>query len=123
MFGFPGTGRGEAEKTIEFILKYKHLIDSVDLNPYTYAKHTAIAGIEKVVNPDEDLALEYEYKSCCKDSLSSKEVEDLTAEMEDVVWLEYPRLLHPTYRLVSPWNLPRTAQKLKEKGYVLAVSH
>lgn len=123
MFGFPATGRGEAEKTIEFILKYKHLIDSVDLNPYTYAKHTIIAGIEKIVKPDEDLALEYEYKSYGKGSLSSKEVEELTAEMEDVVWLECPRLLHPTYRLVSPWNLPRTAQKLKEKGYVLAVSH
>jgi len=104
MFGYPGTGRREAEKTIEFILKHSNLIDTVDLNAYTYARHTRILGIEKKVNPHQDWALEYEYVPTTEGNLSSKEVEELATEMEEIVWTECPRMLHPTYRLVSPWD-------------------
>lgn len=117
MFGFPGTGRKEAEKTVEFILKYRDLIDTVDLNPYTYARHTNVLGIEKIVKDCQDWALEYDYYPTTKDILLSKEVEELTNEMEDIVWTECHRLLHPIYRLVSPWNY---GQVIKEEKYALS---
>lgn len=119
MFGFPGTGRKEAEKTIEFILDHRDMIDTVDLNAYTYAKHTNVPGIEKIIKANEDWALEYEYRGVSAGILSSKEVEKLAAEMEEVVWTECPRLLHPTYRLVSPWiNL----DKVTEDRHVLSIA-
>ncbi len=119
MFGFPGTGRKEAEKTTEFILKHSDLIDTVDLNAYTYTRHTSVPGVEKVIEPDQDWALEYEYIPASKDILSSKEVEELLTEMEDIVWTECPRLLHPVYRLVSPWNY---RQDIKEEEYALSIA-
>ena len=98
------------------------LIDTVDLNAYTYARHTSVSGIEKVVKPDQDWALEYEYRPAREDILSSKEVEEMTTEMEDVVWTECPRLLHPIYRLVSPWNYAQDVQDAKEEEYALSIS-
>ena len=115
MFGFPGTGRPEAEKTTEFILENKHLIDTVDLNPFKYAKHTAITSIEILTRAEEDLALEYDYRPRDKKGLSFTEVEELTDEMEDIVWRECSRLLHPTYRLVSPWNFIESDMSVQEK--------
>lgn len=103
MFGFPGTGRKEAEQTLEFILKNKELIDTVDLNAYIYARHTMVNGIKKVVRPGHDWALEYDYEPDAPGVLSSSEVGELTKEIEEIVWQECPRLLHPIYRLVSPW--------------------
>ena len=103
MFGFPGTGRREAEKTVEFILKNRELIDTVDLNPYVYARHTVIKGISRIAQPDRDWALEYDHEPDAPGVLSSSEVNELTKEMEEIVWQECPRLLHPVYRLVSPW--------------------
>jgi len=111
MFGFPGTGRKEAERTIDFILEHKDWIDSVDLNAYTYAKHTSVPGIEKIVKPDEDWALEYEYRGLSKEIMNSREVEELATEMEEIVWTDCPRLLHPTYRLISPWTCMTEAAK------------
>lgn len=122
MFGFSGTGRQEAETTVEFILRNKHWIDTVDLNPFKYAKHTAVNGIEKITRMGQDLALEYDYKPYEKGSLCSAEVEELTDEMEDLVWRECPRLLHPIYRLVSPWNPRRMADSSRENENALAVS-
>lgn len=123
MFGFPGTGREEAEKTIEFILKHSDLIDTVDLNAYTYARHTSVFGVEKIVKTDQDWALEYEYRPVLEGILSSKEVEELTTEMEDIVWAECPKLIHPIYRLVSPWNYLQDIQSAEEEEYALSIIH
>jgi len=104
LFGFPGTGKKEAEATIEFILKHKDIIDTVDINPFSYAKHTSVKGVRKIINPEHDWALEYEFEAVSKGALSSLEVESLAAEMEEVLWQDCPRLLHPNYRLFSPWS-------------------
>lgn len=122
MFGFPGTGRKEAENTIKFILKHNDLIDTVDLNAYTYARHTSVFGIEKIVKNDQDWAIEYEYQPTSEGILSSKEVEELANEMQEIVWTECPRLIHPIYRLVSPWKYIHHIQGA-DKGYVLSVVH
>ncbi|UCD14516.1 MAG: radical SAM protein [Thermoplasmatales archaeon] len=103
MFGFPGTDRDDAERTIDFILEYKDLIDTVDINEYTYAKHTYVPNIQKV-EKGKDWCLEYEYYGKTIGILSSREVEELVSEMERILWDECPRLLHPTYRLISPWD-------------------
>jgi len=103
MFGFPGTGRREAEKTVEFVLKNRELIDTVDLNPYVYARHTSVKEVTIIARHGHDWALEYDYVPNAPGVLSSSEVNELTKEMEEIVWQECPRLLHPVYRLVSPW--------------------
>ncbi len=122
MFGFPGTGRKEAERTIEFILTHRDLIDTVDLNAYTYARHTSVQGTEKILNPHQDWALEYEYAPINDGVLSSKEVDKLVTEMEDIIWEECPRLLHPIYRLVSPWSNIEDTQGTKREKNALSIA-
>jgi hypothetical protein len=104
MFGYPGTGEEEAAETVEFLLKHQHQIDTADIFPWTYAKHTRVPGIEPVLDPDQDWVVEYDHVSTRKDVLSSMAVKELTAKYEEIVWREVPRFLHPTYRLVSPWT-------------------
>lgn len=121
MFGFPGTGRKEAENTTEFILKHRDLIDSVDLNAYICARHTTAFGIDKVATSDQNWALEYEFSPVSKDALSSKKVQDIATKMEDLVWKECPQLLHPIYRLVSPWDYMENFRCVKKEEYDLSV--
>lgn len=104
MFGYPGTGEPEADQTFEFLLRYQDLIDTADIFPWTYAKHTTIPGVERIVKASQDWALEYDHLSDRKDVLSSSAVLDLASRYEESLWREVPRLLHPTYRLVSPWS-------------------
>jgi len=103
LFGFPGTGAKEAESTIRFILNHKVIIDTVDINPFMYSKHTNVLGIRKIEKENEDWALEYDYEPAGKDILASAEVMKLTYEFEEMLWEECPRMLHPTYRLLTPW--------------------
>ena len=105
MFGYPGTGKDEAENTVEFLLHNRALIDTVDIFPWTYTKHTQIVGVERIERPDEDWALEYAHTSLRADSLNSEEITKLASYWEEVVWAEAPRLLHPSYRMISPWSV------------------
>jgi hypothetical protein len=104
MFGYPGTGQKEAEDTFQFLIKHLDQIDTVDIFPWTLAKHTTIPGVQPVLNPQKDWALEYDHVSGRKDILSAEAIANLASEYEELLWLEAPRLLHPTYRLVSPWS-------------------
>jgi len=105
LFGYPGTGKNEAESTVEFLLRNRDLIDTVDIFPWTYAKHTQIEGVERIERPDEDWTLEYAHASNRADTLNSEEITELASYWEEVVWAEAPRFLHPTYRMVSPWSI------------------
>jgi hypothetical protein len=104
MFGFPGTGETEAADTIEFLLKHQDQIDTADIFPWTYAKHTNVPGVQPCLDPAQDWALEYDHTSFRKDVLSSSAVLELASRHEELLWQEVPRFLHPTYRLVSPWS-------------------
>ena len=104
MFGYPGTGLQEAEDTVEFVLENRGLVDTADFNAFTYSRHTNVEGIRKVSRPENDLVLEYKYTPLLPGILSYESVERLTAELEEIVWQSCPRLLHPTYRMVSPWG-------------------
>lgn len=104
MFGFPGTGRREAEETIEFVLRNVALIDTVDINGFSYSKHTNIPSLRKLIQPSKDWSLEYDYAPLEKGILTPEEIKELVHELEEVIWQQHPKLLHPTYRLISPWK-------------------
>lgn len=122
MFGYPGTGRKEAEETIKFIFDNVDLIDTVDINGFSYSKHTFIPSIEKIEHPSKDWALDYDYVPLEKGILTPAEVKELGYELEEVIWRQYPKLLHPTYRLISPWGnaIKYIMQENFEKEYSLA---
>ena len=104
MLGFPGTGEQEAEETVEFILDHQDDIDTADIVPWTYAKHTHVPGVEPITTPEEDWSVEFSYRGVDDGVLGSEEVREIASRYEEIVWAEAPRLLHPTYRLVSPWH-------------------
>lgn len=104
LFGYPGTGTNEALSTIEFALKYQDLIDSLDIFPFYYAKHTQVKLIKPVIHPEKDWALEYDYIPLSNQVLSQTEVSILVNQLELVIWKHKPEWLHPIYRMYSPWN-------------------
>jgi radical SAM superfamily enzyme YgiQ (UPF0313 family) len=104
MFGFPGTGEAEAGETTEFLLKHQHEVDTADIFPWTYAKHTNVPGVEPIVESANDLALEFNHTSRRVDVLPAETIIGLASHYEEMLWSEVPRFLHPTYRLVSPWS-------------------
>lgn len=104
LFGYPGTGEEEAINTIEFCLKHSSLIDSIDVFPFYFAKHTQVASIEKILSPNEDWAIEYDYLPTAENVLEQNDVEILCNELEEVIWAEQPQWLHPIYRMFSPWK-------------------
>lgn len=109
LFGYPGTGEDEAMNTIEFCLNYSYLIDSIDIFPFYFAKHTQVDLIEKKETLNEDWAIEYDYFRSSDKVLTKFEVNTLCDELEKVIWAEHPQWLHPIYRMFSPWN---------ERGFV-----
>jgi hypothetical protein len=123
MFGFPGSGESEAADTIEFLVKHQHQIDTADIFPWTYAKHTNVPGVQPLLDPAEDWALEYKHISSRKDVLSSDAVLELASKHEELLWHEVPRFLHPTYRLVSPWSKPVGASRHQANRQSAASSH
>jgi radical SAM superfamily enzyme YgiQ (UPF0313 family) len=104
MFGYPGTGEHDAARTTDFLLRNQSLIDTADIFPWSYAKHTTVENVRPLIKPGEDLTLEFEHRSIGPPVLSAQEVTELASKYEELLWAEVPRLLHPTYRLVSPWG-------------------
>lgn len=102
LFGFPGTTIKDADNTIQFIIDNKQMIDSVDINPFQLYKHTSVKNVDKIFNPNEDWAIYYDYIRK-EDNLTNDDIESLTNEYEMLLWKEKHTLLHPIYRLYSPW--------------------
>lgn len=106
MFGFPGTSESDARRTVDFVLSHSDIIDTADLNAYSYSKHTNVPGISVLESAEHDWALDYDFES--KDGLTSTaKAASLAADLEELAWSECPRLLHPIYRLWSPWQPSR----------------
>lgn len=103
MFGFPGTGVDEAFATIDFLLKHASLVDTVDVGPYTFSKHTQVSGIDVVRRHHDDLALDFEYRPTQSGGVSSEEARELASQLEAVVYSQHPKWIHPIYRMYSPW--------------------
>lgn len=123
MVGFPGTGRKEAKETVEFILKHEKIIDTCDIVGYTYSKQTHVPNIEKLKS-NGDLALKYNFAGKAEGILNSEEIAKIADEMDDLVWETCPRLIHPTYRLISPWQVNRKTQSIDmEDAYTLKIQN
>lgn len=113
MFGFPGTTHEDAKRTTDFVLENSNLIDTADINGYTYVKHTQVSGIRLIEREEQDWALEYEF--IAEDgSTSTVMANQIARELEDIVWRGCHRLVHPTYRLVSPWGSVEAVSDSKE---------
>jgi len=104
LFGYPGTGIEEAVNTIEFVLQNKNLIDTLDIFPFYYAKHTKVPFIDIINNKAEDWALEHKYMPAIEEVLTMAQTSELCYQLEDIIWNEIPKWLHPIYRLYSPWS-------------------
>ncbi|HEU0144857.1 MAG TPA: radical SAM protein [Nitrososphaera sp.] len=119
LFGYPGTGVDEAIDTIQFALEHKELIDTLDVFPFYYAKHTKVPLIRPLFNEDQDWAIEYDYEPTCDGVLRQYETGVLCEKLEEVIWEERPEWLHPTYRMISPFgaNSQTFLQHSRELGY------
>ncbi len=104
MFGYPGSGAEDAWATTEFLLRHQSWIDTADIFPWTLAKHTHAPGVRAIDGSERNWALEFDHVPTTTEVLSSAEIRELATECEELVWSEVPRLLHPTYRLISPWQ-------------------
>jgi hypothetical protein len=108
MLGFPGTTVEDARRTIEFVLEHGDLIDSLDVFAYGYARGTPEPkGVRIVRDGDLDWALEYPYEANTEGILGSGDVGAMVTFYEELVFDRQPRLVHPAYRLVSPWGVTR----------------
>jgi hypothetical protein len=105
MFGFPGTGEDDAKRTADFVLDHRDCVDTADIFPWTYTKHTHVAGVEPVTTRDRDWTLEFTHRPVSPGVLSSDAIIEIAARYEELLWDEAPGLLHPVYRLVSPWSV------------------
>jgi hypothetical protein len=104
MAGYPGTTEADAYQTVDFLLRNIDRVDTADMVPWGYARHTSVPGVRRLERPEEDLALEYNWSPEDASVISQDRVEALGEECESALWDAAPRLLHPIHRLVSPWS-------------------
>jgi radical SAM superfamily enzyme YgiQ (UPF0313 family) len=104
MVGYPGTTLQNAMETIDFILKYRDFIDTIDVSPFQYAKHTKVEKAVPKLRKMNDWTLFYDYKVKNSELKNNKFVFALSNKLEEIVWQEKPEWLHPIYRLYSPWH-------------------
>jgi hypothetical protein len=45
--------------------------------------------------------------------MSSAEIDAMVEFYEEFVFAQRPRLLHPTYRLMSPWRMPSAERSVR----------
>ena len=107
MLGYPGTTPADARRTVEFALSKSDSIDTLDVFAYGYARGTSEPpGVKLRRDPRLDWALEIPFESAQDGVTSSAEIDAMVEFYEEFVFAQQPRLLHPTYRLMSPWHMP-----------------
>ncbi|NQU23857.1 MAG: hypothetical protein HQ567_21455 [Candidatus Nealsonbacteria bacterium] len=109
MVGYPGTSREDAELTTRFLLDNQHLIDTADLVGFRLDRGTNVPGVRPGIEEARDWALALPYESIGDGMLSSSEVAELENVCQEALWQEAPHLLHPLYRLVTPWANARVS--------------
>jgi hypothetical protein len=112
MLGYPGTTSDDARRTVAFALENENIIDTLDIFAYGYARGTTHPhGVTVKKDPNLDWALEYPFQSSEPGVLGSAEVDAMVEFYEELVFSQCPRLLHPTYRLISPWRVKDLIQQ------------
>jgi len=103
MVGFPGTTALDAERTTEFVLEHQDEIDTADVMGFRLERGLTVRGV--VARPPlSDWRIALDYSPTDNNVMLQEEVAELEAACQERVWSCCPRLLHPLYRLVSPWS-------------------
>lgn len=103
LFGYPGTGIDDAIRTLEFALQHSQYIDTLDIFPFYYAKHTKVDGVRAVDEPRRTWRTEHKYVPDADGVLRPEDVDLLSTKLSAIAWREHPQWLHPIYRMFSPW--------------------
>jgi len=104
MVGFPGTSRDDAFSTIRFLVDNQHLIDTADLVGFRLERGVNVQGVRPKPPGNCDWQLSLPYETTEAGALSNDEVHDLEVMCQEQLWQAVPRLLHPLYRMVGPWD-------------------
>jgi hypothetical protein len=113
MVGHPGSTIHDAESTVAFLLDNEGLIDTADLVAFRLDRGTRVPGVRAVSHYISDWALSLPFEPTGPSILRYDEVSELEVYCQEKLWAGAPRLLHPLYRVISPWgdsrDLPKTA--------------
>ncbi|MBT4446529.1 hypothetical protein HOA92_00895 [archaeon] len=99
--GYPGTTVEDSIETMNFLIKHKEYIDTIDVSYFVWDLHTKHEGVEKIVDKRKDLALHFDYNS--KSNLNSNQTRELAMAVEQVVMSKNPKWVDPLYRVYSTW--------------------
>ena len=89
---------------MDFLLKHSEYIDTIDVSPYIYSKHTQIDGIEQIKFKEKDWALEFDFISQKQNDFNSKKAKVLANGFESLINQSKPEWTHPIYRMYSSWQ-------------------
>ena len=104
MVGFPGTSREDAKATVTFLRENESLVDTADLVGFRLDRGTVVQGVRALPAGNADWLMSLPYEPAAEGVLSSQEVTELETECQELLWQATPRLLHPLYRVVGPWE-------------------
>jgi hypothetical protein len=105
MVGHPGSSVQDAWETTNFIIAHQDLIDTADLVGFRLDRGTSVRGVRSAVSSAEsDWYLSSNYEVIEDGVLSFERVRTLEDECQESIWQSAPRLLHPLYRVVGPWE-------------------
>ena len=87
ILGYPSDMQKRVDCTVKFIEKNQNFIDSVEANQFALVRGAPILnkgafekyGIKQIVNPNEDMALTYDFE--IKDGMSQEEAKKITKEV------------------------------------------
>lgn len=121
MVGHPGTSRRDAELTADFLITYKDLVNTADLVGFRLDRGTQVSGIRPDTAVCDELSLSLHYVPTEPGILNFEEVNDLELELQERIWEEVPRLLHPLYRIGCAWGKDDRSQIQKSQNQRLSL--
>jgi len=121
MVGHPGTSREDAAATVHFLVENESLVDTADLVGFRLDRGTTVAGVR--ATPDgSDWAMSMPYEATEPGVLCAAEVGELEMVCQEALWEAVPRLLHPLYRIVGPWDTAENPPRMSGAGRACLVS-
>lgn len=104
MVGHPGTTEADADATTRFLIDHSEYIDTADLVAFRLDRGTRVPGVRPAISTRSDWNLSVAFEPTEAGVLSQEAVTAMEGECQERLWQTVPRLLHPLYRLVSPWT-------------------
>ncbi len=105
LIGFPSESEQEALDTVRFVLEYNQKIQSIGLSLFNLDRDSRVMmdlqryGVEPVVNPDEDLASAFDYRTGGRSREEKRRFYDaITKILEEV----YPYHILSLHRFIYP---------------------